>query len=175
MKRLLVAALLITAFLAGVSRANAESPPLFPSVCFSPKGNCAKLLVDFMGTANKRLDIAIYSLVNRDIMAAIVTAKNRGVTVRVVCDKLQAKSSTSLIDALAKIVPVKYGVQKGIMHLKMSIVDGKFLEEGSMNYTNAADLSNNEDSVYLDTPSIVSQHQERFENIWIHGTLVHGQ
>ena len=71
-----------------------------------------------------------------------------------------------LIKAGAK---VRYGRQRGIMHHKFVIVDGKLLETGSFNFTNGAANSNQENQVYLATPKIVERFKKRFDQSWSEG------
>jgi len=61
---------------------------------------------------------------------------------------------------------VRYGKQKGIMHNKFVIVDGKALETGSYNFTNGAAVKNNENRVYLADATLVAKYVTRFEQIW---------
>ena len=83
-------------------------------------------LIKVINSANKQLDIAIYSLTKKDIVNAIVAAKNRGVAVRLITDKQEAsnKSQAQELTALSKAgISIKINTHKGLMHLKVTIAD----------------------------------------------------
>jgi phosphatidylserine/phosphatidylglycerophosphate/cardiolipin synthase-like enzyme len=61
---------------------------------------------------------------------------------------------------------VRFGRQRGIMHNKFAIVDGKMVELGSFNYTHHASRANSENQIYLSNPKVVARFQQRFDKIW---------
>lgn len=141
-------------------------------VCFSPTEGCDQKLVAFVKTAQKSIDVAIYDI-NLDQLVHELLVASRTKTVRIIVDKKQSKGSHSLVDTLvAGGANVRYGHQRGIMHNKFTLVDGKMLETGSFNYTNHASEANNENQIYLDNPDIVLRYKNRFEQIWSDATPV---
>jgi phosphatidylserine/phosphatidylglycerophosphate/cardiolipin synthase-like enzyme len=87
--------------------------------------------------------------------------------VRIVVDRKQAKGKNSSVPLLIKAgAQVRFGKQRGIMHNKFTIVDGKMVQLGSFNYTHHASKANNENQIYLANPKIVERFQKRFERIW---------
>ncbi len=140
--------------------------PLDQEVCFSPSEPCDLKLIKFMESAKTSLDIAIYDL-NLDALVHQALVLGKKIPVRIVVDRRQAKGSHSLVPLLLKAgAQVKYGHQRGIMHNKFTIVDGKMLETGSFNYTNHAARANNENQVYLTNPVIVERFKKRFDELW---------
>lgn len=149
----------------------ARSPPI-PStpvdgeVCFSPDEPCDDKLVFFVETAKKQVDVAIYDI-TLDQFAHTLLEVTKKMPVRIIVDKRQAQEKHSLVPMLLKAgANVRYGQQRGIMHDKFTIIDGKMIETGSFNYTNHAQQSNQENQVYLSNPKIVSRYQEHFEKMW---------
>lgn len=135
-------------------------------VCFSPDEPCDIKLLKFLESAQKSIDIAIYDI-NLDSLAHQILVLSKKIPVRVVVDKRQTKERNSVVPMLLKAgANVRYGHQRGIMHNKFVIVDGRMIETGSFNYTNHAARANNENQVYLATPTIVTRYQKRFEEIW---------
>jgi phosphatidylserine/phosphatidylglycerophosphate/cardiolipin synthase-like enzyme len=63
-------------------------------------------------------------------------------------------------------VRVRFGRQRGVMHHKFTLVDGKRLETGSFNYTNHAYRANRENQIYLDDPTVVGAYVNEFERSW---------
>lgn len=149
-------------------------PPKDQEVCFSPEEPCDLKLVKFIESAQKSIDVAIFDInLDQVVHQLLVKSKMKNVKVRVLVDKRQAKGNHSLVPTLQKGgVDLKYGSQRGIMHNKFVIIDGKAVEIGSFNYTNHAAKANNENQVYLWSQPIVDRYQTRFEEIWNKGKPV---
>jgi phosphatidylserine/phosphatidylglycerophosphate/cardiolipin synthase-like enzyme len=148
--------------------------PVDEEVCFPPVETCDVKLVKFIDSAQKSLDIAIYDI-NRDEIVHHILVQSKKIPVRMVVDRRQAKGDHSLVPTLIKGgIQVKYGHQRGIMHNKFTIVDGRMIETGSFNYTNNATENSNENQVYLAKPAIVERYKQRFEAIWREGDPVSG-
>lgn len=157
--------LLIVLFLCTNVYADTES-------CFSPKEDCAQKLISFINSAEKTLDIAIFSITHSEITNAIIAAKERGVVLRMVVDKAQAagvKSKTKELTAAR--IPLKIGRASGTMHDKYSIVDGVILQTGSFNYSTSAVSKNTENQIYLTDKDAIQRYQDNFEILWNEGTL----
>lgn len=135
-------------------------------VCFSPDEACDFKLVKFVDSAQKSIDVAVYDI-NRDQLVHHLLVQAKKIPVRIVVDQRQAKGPHSLVSTLIKAgANIRYGRQRGIMHNKFVIIDGKMIETGSFNYTNHASEANNENQVYLANPAIVERFKNRFEEIW---------
>ena len=143
--------------------------PVADEVCFSPDDPCDTKLVRFIQSATTSLDVAIFDL-NLDQVAHEILVKSKKIPVRILVDRRQAKGDHSLVPLLIKAgANVRIGHQRGIMHNKFTLVDGKMLELGSFNYTNGAAFKNNENQLYLAQPKIVAAYKNRFEKIWAEG------
>jgi len=140
------------------------------SVCFSPAGQCDIKINSFAAAAKSTVDIAIYSLTLPSFAQTLVKLSQSGVKIRIVADKSEAKSPSSLIASLVKAgIPTKFGNVRGIMHNKFMIIDGRMLETGSFNYTTNATAANAENQIYLDNPDVVAQYHAQFELLWVNG------
>ena len=138
--------------------------------CFSPAGGCDKKLIQFIDNAKSSLDIAIYSITHSGIAQAIISAKNRGLAVRMVVDRSQSKGKSSLVSNLQSAgIPLKIGNFAGIMHNKFTIVDGEFMETGSYNYTGNATNNNGENQLYLNDSGVIQRYMANFEEIYQNG------
>jgi phosphatidylserine/phosphatidylglycerophosphate/cardiolipin synthase-like enzyme len=148
-----------------LSKKTVKSPQDLDT-CFSPDEPCAEKLLQFINSAEKTLDMAIYSI-NLDDLVESLIKKSEKIKVRIVCDRVQAHGAKSKVHYLLENgVNIRYGKQKGIMHDKFSIVDNKMIETGSFNYTNHASTSNQENQLYLANQSVVDRYRDRFEQIW---------
>jgi phosphatidylserine/phosphatidylglycerophosphate/cardiolipin synthase-like enzyme len=145
------------------------APPKDEEVCFSPDEPCDIKLIKFIEGAQSSIEVAIFDL-NLKPLAAKLLGKSKTVTVRVVVDRRQAKGQHSLVPELIRQgVNIRYGRQRGIMHNKFVVVDGKAVEVGSFNYTNHASKANEENQLYLTKPAVVERYRKRFEKLWSKG------
>ncbi|TJY43552.1 phospholipase D family protein [Cohnella pontilimi] len=126
-------------------------------------------LVQVIDSAEKTLDIAIYSLTYPDIVDAIKQAKRRGVEVRLITDYSQSKGKTQS-EALKLLgsagIPIKINKHSGLMHLKMTIADGKIGTTGSFNYSKAASTVNDEMLIVFREEEAARSFHEQFERMW---------
>lgn len=140
--------------------------------CFSPAENCDKVIVDYIKSAKKSIDMAIYSLALSEIHDALIEAKQNGIKIRIIADQSQSEGQTSKVPKIIQQgFDIRFGVQKGVMHNKFTIVDGEWLETGSYNYSYSASRMNAENQIYLNDPGVLSRFQAEFENLWSTGTL----
>ena len=98
---------------------------------------------------------------------ALLEAHGRGVDVRVLVDKSQATAQYTAATFLANLgVPVRVDYQYAIMHNKFIVVDGETVQEGSFNYTAAAEGRNAENVVVLHDTSVAQQYAREWERLW---------
>ena len=141
------------------------------STYFTKAGNHPEqALANLYDTSKDTLDIAAYSLTYPAIVKAITDAKKRGVSVRVITDHQQAsgKSQVVAVDTLIlNGITVKENDYSGLMHLKMSIVDGKVATTGSFNYSANAAENNEEMLVVISEPQFVQRCVDEFNRMWV--------
>ncbi|WP_240417374.1 phospholipase D-like domain-containing protein [Paenibacillus periandrae] len=128
-----------------------------------------KALIDIINASTQTLDIAIYSLTHPDIVAAIKGAKDRGVTARLITDKVQSdgKVQAEAMKVLGSAsIPMKVNKHNGLMHMKVTIADKKVVTTGSFNYSKAASTSNDEVLMVIREPEIAKSFTEQFEQMW---------
>jgi phosphatidylserine/phosphatidylglycerophosphate/cardiolipin synthase-like enzyme len=148
-----------------VQAGEPEIQAFFPRAGQDP----APVLVKLYSGASTSLDIAIYSLTHPDIVKAIGDARQRGVQVRVITDNEQAAGNTqkhAVDDLLTLGIPVKVNLHSGLMHLKMSVIDGKIATIGSYNYTLSASQQNDEIMAVVTQPAFVKSCQDEFNRLW---------
>lgn len=133
-------------------------------------GNLDKKLIKEINSAEKEIDIAIYSFTKTDIAKAIMDAKKRNVNIRIVSDKENSNSKyqKALLDNFKKNnIPVKINSHAGlIMHLKLTIIDNKTVVGGSYNYTEQATTNNDENLIIMRDTDIVNDYLTEYNRIW---------
>jgi len=131
--------------------------------------NPVPVLTSLYNNAKKKIDVAIYSFTQPEILKALTNAKKRGVDVRVIVDREQATNNvmkhtinTLLIDK----IPVKENTHAGLMHLKMSVIDDSIATTGSYNYTKSATDTNDEMFVVVKDPTFAKKCEDYFNKMW---------
>ncbi len=139
----------------------------YVSTYFSPRQGAAAQVVGFINHCEKTLDIAVYSFTHNDIAEAVARAHGRGVKVRVLMDHLQSQQKGSDDEKLkARGVEIRKDTQRGAMHHKFCIGDGKAVITGSFNWSYNADTRNAENFVIVRLRYAVKDFQREFERIW---------
>lgn len=128
-----------------------------------------KALVRLISSAHRSLDIAIYSLTRDNIVNAIIEAEARGISVRLITDRETSQNEHEQMELsrlLHNNIPIKINTHKGLMHLKMTIVDDKSVTTGSYNYTDAATYNNDEVLVIIHDNRIATDFRKEFNRMW---------
>jgi len=138
---------------------------------FSPHQGSTALIVRTIGEARHSVRVAAYSFTSRQIAQALIDAHGRGVDVRVVLNKSQRSSRSSMAAKVAESgLPVRFNSHYAIMHDKFIIVDDVTLETGSFNYTQAAENRNAENVLVVhDDPQAVAGYVQQWEKLWGEG------
>lgn len=152
----------------------------FREVHYSPEDNVKALLDALPAKAMRSLDCEIYGLTDMDLVQAMIVAKNRGVTVRVMADRSQSSGPAghaacqALVNGGVNLKIVESSKGK-IDHLKQLIVDGadgaaadsSSVLKGSYNFSDGAESQDN----FIDwtnDPGEVQQAMDKFEDDWQH-------
>ena len=160
MRKFLIVALIFSALPA------AASPSV--TVGFSPSHTALENVLSVINDATVSLDVEAYSFTSKPIATAIIAAKKRGVSVRVVADEKANGDRYSAVTYLANNhVAVRLNSRYAIMHNKVMIADGSTVQTGSFNYTASADTRNAENSIVLrGVPQIAAQYEKEFNRLW---------
>jgi phosphatidylserine/phosphatidylglycerophosphate/cardiolipin synthase-like enzyme len=112
----------------------------------------------------------MYGFTEPTLSDALIRAKRRGVSMRVIMDSLQAGGSGSQVDELINanitVKPMRGIKANGIMHHKIAIYDGSVVQTGSFNWTDNASCCSWENSVFLADQKIVRRYQVEFDRMW---------
>ena len=139
-------------------------------VYFPRKGDKPELALQALYLSTEsNLDIAIYSLTHPVIVKAIGDAYKRGIKVRIITDKIQSGGATqkhAMNDLLTIGIPIRIDAHSGLMHLKMSIIDGKVATIGSYNYSKGASEDNDEVLMVVDEVWFAQMCQTEFDRLW---------
>lgn len=144
---------------------------------FSPEGTALQLVIKTIESAQKEVRLMGYSFTSPEVTRALISAKRRGVDVRVVLDsKANTEESNKVSRAAMNLlvgagIPIRTVDTYKIMHDKVIVTDGRNTELGSFNYSRAADRSNSENVLVVwDDPVLAHIYLNHWISRWAQGT-----
>ena len=119
-------------------------------------------------TCKKSLDIAIFTLTNDKIFAAMEEAFNRGVSIRVIADDECSKMwGSDVVRCAALGIPTKTDSDvRSHMHHKFCVIDNSVLITGSFNWTAQAVKSNQENILFYENRELANTYTQEFNRLW---------
>jgi phosphatidylserine/phosphatidylglycerophosphate/cardiolipin synthase-like enzyme len=138
---------------------------------FSDQDRIADRIIAAINRTRDSLDIAVYSITQPDIAAAIEQAHARGVRIRVVSDEQQSGGYHSEVDFLRShgiAVRLSGGFrgQRSYMHNKFAVFDDRVIETGSFNWTTSASSYNFENAIFIENPEVAARYEKEFQHLW---------
>lgn len=120
------------------------------------------------------MDIAIYTLTNDKIYAAIEEAYKRGIKVRIITDDECCKMGGSVIARCAAIgIPTKTDDSaRANMHHKFAVIDNSVVITGSFNWTNQAVKINQENIIFYESKELAAKYTDEYNRLWDSFTTV---
>jgi phosphatidylserine/phosphatidylglycerophosphate/cardiolipin synthase-like enzyme len=136
-------------------------------VCFSPPlpQGCdpTQTIIEALNSAQHEILVQAFSFTSASIATTIVNARKRGVDVRVILDKSNARRGYSGATFLEHAnVPVLIDAQHAIAHNKVMIIDRQTVITGSFNFTKAAEQNNAENLVLIHNSAIAEQYAQNW-------------
>ncbi|WP_339045310.1 phospholipase D family protein [Candidatus Mesenet endosymbiont of Agriotes lineatus] len=120
------------------------------SVCFTPGNQCTKRIIDAVNQSKKSILVQAYIFSSKPIAQSLITAKNRGIDVKVILDKTQIHSKYSVINELFQYkIQIWIDLKPSISHNKIIIIDNQKIITGSFNFTASAELRNAENLLII--------------------------
>lgn len=138
---------------------------------FSDQDRIPDRLIAAINQTRSSLDIAVYSITQPDIAAAIASARRRGVRVRVVSDEGQSfdrHSEISYLKSAGVAVRLSGGFRgrRSLMHDKFAVFDNQRVETGSYNWTTSASYYNYENAIFIVGPEVSARYEREFRRLW---------
>lgn len=135
--------------------------------CFSPGGNCADVVIRWIQRATDSIHVLMYSFTPNEVADAVISAKNRGVDVKIVMERDNINAAGGEYSRLKSAgVDIRVDSNPNLMHDKIAIIDGHFILTGSFNWTASAETHNNENLVVLDNSTWASAFEAQFQQVY---------
>ena len=128
---------------------------------------CEKEIIKLINNSTETIDIAVYSINNLNIIDQLMKAKDKGVKIRILTDRIQAFGKSSKVTLLHDAgFDIKIHSKDRIMHHKFAIFDNQKAVEGSFNWTYSAANKNAEDCNVFDKEEDIKVLKKRFKKVW---------
>lgn len=130
------------------------------------KGGPDQALAKAIDAAKLSVDVAAYSFNLWSLRDALVHAKQRGVTVRMVMES-DNMDDPEVQDLKNAGIPVLGDQQEGLMHDKFMVIDRAQVWTGSMNYTAGGAYNDNNDLLCIHSTQAAEDYTHEFEGMFI--------
>jgi len=142
--------------------------PVYPDDASRHHDGIDRHLVQLIDQAHKSVDVAAYELDLQTVADALLRARERGVSVRVVTDtdNLSEDAIRSLQEAG---IPVRADERAAIMHNKFVVVDDTYVLTGSWNLTVNCTYRNNNNAIIIRSPDLAQNYRAEFTEMFEQG------
>lgn len=138
-------------------------------VYFSPQDDTMnRAILEFIRRSSRTLDIAMFFLTDTKAATALKDAVKRGVKVRLIYDALAGAHAASKHSWLRdQGIDVRVENWGGKMHMKAAISDGSDVLLGSVNWSSAGSLKNDENTLVIRrNQKLATQMSTYYERLW---------
>lgn len=146
---------------------SSEPEPIHCESFFSPGEECINAITNSIRSAQLSLDICVFTISDNRISEAIIAARDRGVSVRIITDNDKTEDRGSDIEMmLQQGIHTRIDNTRHHMHHKFMVVDKVFLITGSFNWTRSASHYNHENIVVVNDKATAKRFVDEFERLW---------
>jgi phosphatidylserine/phosphatidylglycerophosphate/cardiolipin synthase-like enzyme len=132
-------------------------------VYFSPRGQCTEAIVKEIEKAKTEILVQAYSFTSKDIVSALVMARQKGIHIEIILDKSNMTAKYSAADFTTHAGIVTYiDSNHAIAHNKVIIIDEKIVITGSFNFTKAAEEHNAENLIIIHSKELALKYCENW-------------
>ena len=137
-------------------------------IYFSPDDGALNALAPLLNSAQKSIYFLAFSFTSNDLGAIVRDKAKAGLTVEGVMDEEQVRSNqgTEYDPFLQAGLQVRKDGNPGLMHHKVFIIDGKIVAFGSYNFSQSAEISNDENLIIIYNEAIAQQFIQEFQRVW---------
>lgn len=138
-------------------------------IYYAPEDLPGDKLVAIYERARRYIYVSVYGITYPPAVKALVSAKKRGVDVRVITDreKLNDPKQVAALETLRLAgIPIRVNQHNGLMHLKQVVVDDEVNTSGSMNQKTSGHRYNDERLDVITDPITSAKARDKFLTMW---------
>lgn len=133
-------------------------------VYFTPGNRVEMAIAEVIAAARQRVLVQAYSFTNPLIVQSLAEARSRGVDVIVLLDKSNRNQKYSAADFTSHSgIETLIDDKHAIAHNKVMIIDDQIVITGSYNFTRAAEKSNAENLVIIESVPIAEKYLRNWQ------------
>ncbi len=138
------------------------------TVLYSPQDKVIQSkIIPLIDNAQSYIYIPIFYFTHKDLANHLISAKQKGVDVKVITDSTNAHGKYTIHKSLRDAgIKVKTENKAGKMHMKTIIIDDKISVIGSMNFTKSAEYNNDENTMIIENADISKYLKQTFLTMW---------
>ncbi len=123
-------------------------------------------LVKLIDLAERSVDLSVYNFSRPALVSAMINARERGVTTRMVGDVDESPTSGYQDILRYGRIPFSLGNTDAIQHNKFAVVDEKFLFMGTGNFSNSDLDRNNNNYMVIESDTLTAEFKSEFEQMF---------
>ncbi len=137
-------------------------------VLFSPEDKAMSYLVPLVKNAKKQIRFMAFSFTQEDLGDAVLNRAKAKVDVMGIFETRGSEDEASELCPLYRAkIPVRQDTNSTSFHHKVFVIDGSTTVTGSLNFSENADSSNNENVLIIrNNPQIAARYLAEFETRW---------
>ena len=124
-------------------------------------------LASLIGAATASVDMALFDFDRQNVVDAVLAARARGVSVRMVGDGDNIAEAGYQQMQAAGVPMVLRPPSSNIMHNKFVVVDGRYVWTGSTNVTDNDFVRNNNNALLLESAEMATAYTGEFEEMFV--------
>lgn len=134
-------------------------------IYFAPSESILDGLLQFLDKADESIELCVFELEHKKIVAKLIEKHEAGVKVRVLMDSNYLKNE-ELRDLEQAGVEVIGDERSALMHNKFVIIDKEYVWTGSMNFTYTGVGRNDNNALSLRSKELAENYSAEFEEMW---------
>jgi phosphatidylserine/phosphatidylglycerophosphate/cardiolipin synthase-like enzyme len=136
-------------------------------ILFSPEDSAISHIIPLVQGAKKSITFMAFTYTQDPLGQAMIAAFKNNIKVSGVFEATGSDGEFSEMTPLycAKI-PVRQDGNPSFLHHKVIIIDNRIVITGSLNFTDNADQSNNENVIIIDNAEIAKLYTAEFQRVW---------
>ncbi len=134
---------------------------------FSPSDNATARIIDALGSADYSVNFALLTFTRSDVAATLLAKKSSGCVIRGVMDN-GVDTGSQYASLVAQGTDIRLKIGSGLLHHKYAVIDAGFpashplVVTGSHNWSNAAENSNGENTLFIEDGALAMQYLQEF-------------
>jgi len=128
------------------------------------------IIAETISQAEVSVDIAVFELDSEPIVEALIGLEEQGIPVRVVVDTDYIEES-SIRRLRRNGISVVEDDRSAFMHNKFTVIDGRYVWVGSMNYMPNDIYCNNNNLVWFDSPDLAANYTTEMDEMYNDGSF----